>query len=41
MTGYTYKFIFLLDLARSAGADNVIGKPFPINELREMIANYI
>jgi len=31
----------IADLARSAGADNVIEKPFPINELREMIANYI
>jgi CheY-like chemotaxis protein len=27
-------------LARSAGADNVIAKPFPIRELRQMIARY-
>jgi CheY-like chemotaxis protein len=27
-------------LARSAGADNVIAKPFPIRELRQMIAQY-
>jgi CheY-like chemotaxis protein len=29
------------ELAKAAGADDVIGKPFPIKVLRQMIANHI
>jgi CheY-like chemotaxis protein len=30
----------IADLAKSAGADDVIAKPFPIKALRQMIANH-